>query len=573
MWVYSLASSVVTSSVVYYAYATREQFYPTVVFLVTSKLCVACLGNQAIVCTLLVGRAAKTVFLGTLREVEVELLYENVRYAITETCLALTIFREELTTRVFALFTALLFSKVFHWLAGSRVDYLEHAERVTVSSHLRLASLMAWLLVVDASALCACAYACAQHGASVLLLFGFEFAILGVALSASIARYALHGIEVRFFDGTWPSKASYAFFVEFAAESLRFLFYVVFFGMVFASYGVPLHIVRELWVSYVSLRRRFAHYRRYRALTADMDERFADATPEDLERDRVCIICRETMDAGKKLPCGHVFHLSCLRLWLQQQQSCPTCRADIPIDHHVGRQRAGADAAARRREEETTEEPPPQEQPQPQAQPPPQPSPPPAAAAENNTTDTFRSSLATNVLMSIVGAARNLDGRPRLPRGASIYRVSRPLGVKVLIEKRPDAQTHRTISYGSHVLALADDQDPAYLRVGDGWLFNDDSITPFTMDDPPAQEESAFSSSSSSPVLLALEGIQAQLADLKAELGCVRQENADLRAAFSAQAFGAAPPEGGGAPVEEQKSIEAPASTIEEQEAPTTTTA
>ena len=48
-----------------------------------------------------------------------------------------------------------------------------------------------------------------------------------------------------------------------------------------------------------------------------MDQRFPDATPEDLERsDNICIICREEMtDASrnKKLACNHVFHLHCLR--------------------------------------------------------------------------------------------------------------------------------------------------------------------------------------------------------------------------------------------------------------------
>ena len=47
-----------------------------------------------------------------------------------------------------------------------------------------------------------------------------------------------------------------------------------------------------------------------------MDERFADAAPEDLESDNVCIICREEMTStsrNKKLTCGHVFHLHCLR--------------------------------------------------------------------------------------------------------------------------------------------------------------------------------------------------------------------------------------------------------------------
>lgn len=56
-----------------------------------------------------------------------------------------------------------------------------------------------------------------------------------------------------------------------------------------------------------------AHYRR---VTANMDERFADATAGDLESDNVCIICREEMtptSRNKKLTCGHVFHLHCLR--------------------------------------------------------------------------------------------------------------------------------------------------------------------------------------------------------------------------------------------------------------------
>jgi E3 ubiquitin-protein ligase synoviolin len=46
-------------------------------------------------------------------------------------------------------------------------------------------------------------------------------------------------------------------------------------------------------------------------------DRFPDATAQDLARcDGICIICREEMaPAGlnKKLHCGHVFHLHCLR--------------------------------------------------------------------------------------------------------------------------------------------------------------------------------------------------------------------------------------------------------------------
>lgn len=44
-------------------------------------------------------------------------MYEKARYAFTETCLALTVFRSDLTAVTIALFTQLLFAKAFHWLS------------------------------------------------------------------------------------------------------------------------------------------------------------------------------------------------------------------------------------------------------------------------------------------------------------------------------------------------------------------------------------------------------------------------------------------------------------------------
>ena len=35
----------------------------------------------------------------------------------------------------------------------------------------------------------------------------------------------------------------------------------------------------------------------------------------------------------KVLPCGHVFHYSCLRSWLEQSHSCPVCRASLAVPH------------------------------------------------------------------------------------------------------------------------------------------------------------------------------------------------------------------------------------------------
>lgn len=82
-----------------------------------------------------------------------------------------------------------------------------------------------------------------------------------------------------------------------------------------------------------------------RRAIANMNSLYPNATAQELQdSDNVCIICREEMvgttvvngqvvnpgsGLSKKLPCGHIFHVSCLRSWFQRQQTCPTCRLDV----------------------------------------------------------------------------------------------------------------------------------------------------------------------------------------------------------------------------------------------------
>lgn len=75
--------------------------------------------------------------------------------------------------------------------------------------------------------------------------------------------------------------------------------------------------IRDLYWTFRNFHQRMLDFLRYRRITTNMDARFPDATAEDLARaDHTCIICREEMVVGgrtKRLPCGHVFHLHCLR--------------------------------------------------------------------------------------------------------------------------------------------------------------------------------------------------------------------------------------------------------------------
>ena len=127
--------------------------------------------------------------------------------------------------------------------------------------------------------------------------------------------------------------------------------------LVLTFYGLPLNMIRDVYLTARSFIIRSRDLMRYRTVTRNMDERYPNATEAELAAmsDRTCIICREEMSlpeardqpAGepapqspqapvsdgpnmtpKKLPCGHIFHFHCLRSWLERQQSCPTWLVD-----------------------------------------------------------------------------------------------------------------------------------------------------------------------------------------------------------------------------------------------------
>ena len=122
--------------------------------------------------------------------------------------------------------------------------------------------------------------------------------------------------------------------------------------LIMTFYGLPLNIIRDVYLTARSFITRVRALVRYHNATRDMDRRYPDATEAELSEmsDRTCIICREEMYTrnaqpqpgegnadgqapnyaegpnmtAKKLPCGHIFNFQCLRSWLERQQSCPT---------------------------------------------------------------------------------------------------------------------------------------------------------------------------------------------------------------------------------------------------------
>lgn len=64
-------------------------------------------------------------------------------------------------------------------------------------------------------------------------------------------------------------------------------------------------------------------------LNGIMDITKAEIEEEDL--DLICVICQHEIDVGKMLECKHVFHLKCLKKWILNEGSCPSCKREDVI--------------------------------------------------------------------------------------------------------------------------------------------------------------------------------------------------------------------------------------------------
>jgi E3 ubiquitin-protein ligase synoviolin len=400
-----------------------------------------------IACSFLLG--LQKLLYGNLRPIEVEQLYEKAWFAVTETCLAMTVFRGEIGLTFLAMFFSLLTGKVWGWIGEGRVEVLEQQPPQNPRLfHTRLALSLGLSVAFDLTML---EYVVKQvlrmARPDMMVMFGFEFAVLSIMSISTAMRYAINLVEIgivreqkrqrieeikkermqtavtqyqealaretdnadpsatpddsatpapapastptptqRTLEQTiqdalnetvdenevevegWEDKGRYIFYLDLATDFFKLVIYLAFFFILLIFYGLPIHILRDVFLTMRSFLKRISDFMKYRTATRDMNERYPDATAEDIGREDVCIICREEMrpyqapvvEEGqqqprpnpmaermrpKKLPCGHVLHFSCLRSWLERQQICPTCRANVVQTGRTPNTNTGTDAA------------------------------------------------------------------------------------------------------------------------------------------------------------------------------------------------------------------------------------
>ncbi|CAG8329590.1 unnamed protein product [Penicillium salamii] len=406
---YAGASVALATGVLLKALHQRSNFYSACVYLSQSSANLMILTNLCLLVTGFLLFWLQRLLYGPLRPIETEQLYERAWFAVTETCLAMTIFRGELGAWFLVMFISLLVGKVWGWIGEGRVEFLEQQPPANPKLfHIRLAASLVLTVTFDVFMLRYCVQTViTQARPDMMVMFGFEFAILAILSSSTLLRYAIALTEISITRqqvqarveerraeirvaraeaiqeaaragasspptdlpdendvnemeidvSGWEEKGRWVFYLDLLTDLLKLVIYLTFFGILLTFYGLPIHILRDVVVTIRSFVRRIVDFMRYRKATRDMNERYPDATAEEVTREDVCIICREEMTPvqpaqpadgadgantraaearpvperlrPKKLPCGHILHFACLRSWLERQQNCPTCRRPV----------------------------------------------------------------------------------------------------------------------------------------------------------------------------------------------------------------------------------------------------
>jgi E3 ubiquitin-protein ligase synoviolin len=119
--------------------------------------------------------------------------------------------------------------------------------------HLRVAGLLSVLGILDYLLIMYAYQSTLAKGATVQLVFGFEYAILITMVINTMIKYVLHAAELRS-ETPWENKAVFLLYTELVVGLIRVILYIVFVFLMVKIYTLPLFAFRPMYYTI-----RYAH--------------------------------------------------------------------------------------------------------------------------------------------------------------------------------------------------------------------------------------------------------------------------------------------------------------------------
>ncbi|GME95790.1 unnamed protein product [Ambrosiozyma monospora] len=350
---YLTASTFLAGYAVFDALSERPNLYSAGIK-VSQGAHIIALANWFVCMSLVLGKTFQRLMFGELRIIEVEHIYEQSWFTITNLLMTMALFRYDSNLLIFVLVTGLLFLKVFHWILTDRLDFLFQQQQQLTGNDYRIRDIvlskptftLIVFLIIDYKIVMGCIDHSFVYSADVFVVFGLDFLMVYLDLLESTLKFVLNIVEMIILayqrdddeevweNKVWLSKIGLIFISLFRFLALGF----VFIGLIYA-YTIPVNFTRDGYLAVIKLIEQLKDLIYLIRARRELERNLKDATEEDLERDDLCIICRDDMSLDqptnhhrnfpKKLNCGHVLHYGCLKSWLEMSHVCPTCRREV----------------------------------------------------------------------------------------------------------------------------------------------------------------------------------------------------------------------------------------------------
>ncbi|KAF5180216.1 E3 ubiquitin protein ligase rin2 [Thalictrum thalictroides] len=249
--------------------------------------------------------------------------------------------------------------KMFQALARDRLERLNASPSATPWTYFRVFSVLLLVLSIDIFWIRICVDIYRSLDSAIFLLLFFE--PLSIAFE-TLQAIMVHGFQLldiwhrhsvesntscegsHWFDklaagSLWEWKGTLVLNVGFFLDIMTLFMALSHHFNIWWLHGMAFHLVDA--VIFLNIRalgsaviKRIRGFIKLTRALHTLHGALPDASCEELEAyDDECAICREPMAKAKKLSCNHLFHLACLRSWLDQGlseiYSCPTCRTPL----------------------------------------------------------------------------------------------------------------------------------------------------------------------------------------------------------------------------------------------------
>lgn len=318
-------------------------------FMTHEPICIWTLINMAYCCLILLGKSIQKIVFGELRISEQQHMKDKFwNFIFYKFIFVFGIVNVQYLHEIIlwvGWFTAIGFLHLMAQLCKDRFEYLSFSPTTPGWSHFRLIALLSSIFSISGIMIIVSIVFGLFNGINMCAFMGAECVILAIRTLHVLIRYGMFLYDMR--QGainndsiSWDKRGSLAYYTEFGFDLAALLvdlahhLHMLLWSNIFLSMA-SLVIIMQLRYLANEIQRKFKKHRNYLWVLKHMEKNYQLATAEDLQQNSDnCAICWEKMLTARKLPCSHLFHESCLQSWLEQDQSCPTCRLALSVQNN-----------------------------------------------------------------------------------------------------------------------------------------------------------------------------------------------------------------------------------------------